>query len=60
MMLDPKQIAREWNREIEAELRRLAERSDPGQWRILVWLLLWFLWCGLLLAMSVWLKPLQW
>jgi hypothetical protein len=43
---DPKRIAREWNREIEAEIRRLAEKENPGWGRNLVWTLLavaWFL-----------------
>lgn len=43
---DPKRIARDWNREIEAEIRRLAKKQG-GQWgRNLVWALLalaWFL-----------------
>ncbi len=43
---DPKRIARDWNREIEAEIRRFAEKEE-GRWgRNLVWSLLavaWFL-----------------
>ena len=47
---DPKRIARDWNREIEAEIRRLAEKQD-GQWgRNLVWALLAVLWLVLVMA----------
>ena len=35
-----KRIAQEWNREIEAELRRLAARRDDGWGRIVVWTVL--------------------
>jgi len=43
--LDSKQIARQWNREIEDEIRRVAAaRRDEGPWRTLVWAALWFLW----------------
>ncbi|HZU88368.1 MAG TPA: hypothetical protein VE993_03845 [Stellaceae bacterium] len=46
---DPKRIAREWNREIEAEIRRLAER-EGGQWgRNVVWALLALAWFVLVL-----------
>jgi hypothetical protein len=60
MSLDPKQIARDWNREIEAEIRRLAKGRDDGRWKIVVWVLLWVLWCALLFGMFAWLKALQW
>ena len=46
---DPKRIAREWNREIEAEIRRLAEREDGGWGRNLIWTLLAFAWFVLVL-----------
>ena len=37
-------IAREWNREIEADIRRLAARRDDGKWKILVWTVLELIW----------------
>jgi hypothetical protein len=43
---DPKRIAREWNREIEAEIRRLAEKEGSQWGKGVVWGLLalaWFL-----------------
>ncbi|HJU15730.1 MAG TPA: hypothetical protein VJ770_04605 [Stellaceae bacterium] len=50
MERDPKRIAREWKREIDAEIRRLAEKEDSGWGRNLVWALLAFAW--LLLVME--------
>jgi hypothetical protein len=48
---DPKRIVRDWNREIEAEIRRLADKGG-GQWgRNLVWSLLALAW--LLLVLEV-------
>lgn len=47
---DPKRIAREWNREIEAEIRRLAERRGGGWGRNLVWALLALAWLLLVMA----------
>ena len=41
---DSKRIAREWNREIEAELRRLAGQQDGGKWKIAVWTVLEGIW----------------
>ena len=50
METDPKRIVRDWNREIEAEIRRLADKED-GRWgRNLVWALLALAW--LLLVMG--------
>ena len=43
METDHKQIVREWNREIEAEIRRDARRDD-GPWKIIVWVALEVLW----------------
>ena len=48
---DPKRIAREWNREIEAELRRLADKEGTQWGRNLVWTILAVAW--LLLVMEV-------
>ena len=44
MERDSKRIIREWNREIEAEARRLAARQDDGPWKIVVWVLLEAVW----------------
>jgi hypothetical protein len=43
MEADPKRIVREWNREIEAEIRRAAGQ-DHGPWKIVVWASLAILW----------------
>ena len=43
METDHKQIVREWNSEIEAEIRREARRDD-GPWKIVVWVALEVLW----------------
>jgi len=34
MESDPERIVREWNREIEAEMRRRAARQADGPWKI--------------------------
>jgi hypothetical protein len=39
-----KRIAQEWNREIEAEIRRLAAQRDDGWGRVVVWTLLELAW----------------
>ena len=44
MERDSKRIAREWNREIEAEIRRLAGRRDDGWGRVVVWTVLELVW----------------
>ena len=43
MGADAKRIVREWNREIEAEIRRDA-RHDNGPWKIVVWVALELFW----------------
>jgi hypothetical protein len=43
MERDSKRIVREWNREIEADKRRLAARDD-GRWKIVVWVVLEVIW----------------
>ena len=43
MQHDTKRIVREWNREIEAEDRRLAARQD-GWGKIVVWTVLELIW----------------
>jgi type VI protein secretion system component VasF len=57
---DPRRIAREWNREIEAETRRSALRRDEGWGRIVVWVALWGLWLLALLGFLGLIKRLQW
>jgi hypothetical protein len=49
---DSERIARQWNREIEDENRREAERNaEKGPWKAVTWGALWFLWLLLLLAL---------
>ena len=45
-----KRVVREWNREIEAEIRREVPH-DGGPWKIVVWVALEVLWLVALLAM---------
>jgi len=49
---DPKRIAREWNREIEAEIRRFAEKEESQWGRHVVWALLALAWLLLVLECS--------
>jgi hypothetical protein len=49
MGVDAKRIIREWNREIEAEIRRQALRDD-GRWKIVVWVALEAVWLVALFA----------
>ena len=44
MARDSRRIAREWNREIEEETRRLAARRDEGWGRFVVWTVLELVW----------------
>lgn len=44
MERDSKRIAHEWNREIEAEIRRLTPRRDDGWGRVVVWTVLEVIW----------------
>jgi hypothetical protein len=41
---DSKRIVREWNREIEEEIRRREAQRDDGPWKIIVWVVLGVLW----------------
>jgi len=50
MESDPKRIVREWNREIEAEIRRRDARQEDGRWKIVVWVCLAVLWFVALFA----------
>jgi hypothetical protein len=44
MVPDPKRIVREWNREIEAEMRRRRAQQEDGPWKIVAWVALAVLW----------------
>ena len=57
---DGKHIARQWDREIEDENRRLAASRDDGPWRRVVWAALWVLWLGLLAVTFAVIHPLRW
>jgi hypothetical protein len=49
---DSERIARQWNREIEAEIRRAAERDAvAGRWKLVTWGGLWLLWLAVLAAL---------
>ena len=47
---DSKRIVREWNREIEDEIRHRDARRDDGPWKIIVWVVLEVLWFVALFA----------
>jgi len=44
MERDSKRIVREWDLEIEAEIRRLTAQQDGGKWNIVVWTVLEAIW----------------
>jgi hypothetical protein len=44
METDSKRIARQWNREIDAEIRRVAAQRDEGWGKIVVWTVLEVIW----------------
>jgi hypothetical protein len=44
MERESRRIAREWNREIEAEIRRLTARQEEGWGRAVVWAVLELAW----------------
>ena len=49
---DSKRIIRQWDREIEDEIRRDAARNaQSGWWRAVAWAALWVLWLALLAAL---------
>lgn len=58
---ESKDIARRWNREIEAEIRREeASRGDrDGPWKAVVWVALWLVWLALLALLILYLKKLR-
>ncbi|HMD66125.1 MAG TPA: hypothetical protein VKG22_05690 [Stellaceae bacterium] len=51
MERDSKRIVREWNREIEAEICRLASRQNDGKWKYVVWAVLEVIWLVAVFAM---------
>ena len=54
MERDSKRIAREWNRQIEVELRRLAARRDDGWGSFVVWSALEVVWViGIFVVLSL-------
>jgi len=51
---DSKRIIRQWDREIDDEQRRAAERARAGRaWRYVSWAALWVLWLFLLAALVI-------
>lgn len=60
MERDSKRIAREWKREIEADIRRLATRQDEGKWKIVVWVLLEVIWLAGLVVLIGLFTRLHW
>ena len=59
MESDPKRIVREWNREIEAEMRGRAAQQKDGPWKIVVWMALVVLWFVALFAVLALFERLQ-
>jgi hypothetical protein len=55
---DSKRIVRQWNREIEAEMRRDG-RQEEGPWKIVVWVALEVLWFVALFAVLFFFERLQ-
>jgi hypothetical protein len=56
---DSKRIIRQWNREIEDEVRRNARRTGDGPWKAVAWGALWVLWLTLLVGLIVYVKALR-
>ena len=58
---DSKSIIRQWEREIDAELRReaAARAGDDGPWKAVVWAALWCLWVALLFGAVALIRPLH-
>ena len=56
---DSKRIIRQWDREIEDELRRDALRRQDGPWKAVVWGALWCLWLGLVFGVIALIRPLH-
>jgi hypothetical protein len=60
MESDSERIVREWNREIEADMRRLAARQDDEVWKIVVWVVLEVIWLVGLVAVIGLFSRLHW
>jgi hypothetical protein len=57
---DSKHIIRQWNREIEAEIRReRARERDDGAWKAVSWAALWLFWLAALVVLVSHLKGLR-
>ena len=59
---ESKDIARRWNREIEAEIRReaaAARRDRDGPWKVVAWTAVWLVWLALLVLLILYLKTLR-
>ena len=57
---DSKRIIRQWNREIETEIRReRARERDDGPWKAVAWAALWLVWLVGLVALLGHLKGLR-
>ncbi|MGH7092141.1 MAG: hypothetical protein ACREFB_01230 [Stellaceae bacterium] len=59
---DVRHIIRQWDREIQEQQRRDAERESAqrGPWRFVSGLVLWFLWLGVLVTIVALIRPLHW
>jgi hypothetical protein len=58
---DSKRIARDWNREIEDDIRRReAAEKAQGRWGSIVWLVLWLLWLVVVAAAIGLIRRLGW
>ncbi|HLY46220.1 MAG TPA: hypothetical protein VKQ73_11625 [Stellaceae bacterium] len=57
---DSRRIIRQWDREIEDEIRRRAAREARlGPWHWVAWAALWLLWLGFLAALLASVKGLR-
>ena len=57
---DSTRIIRQWNREIETEIRReRARERDDGPWKAVAWAALWLVWLVALVALLGHLKGLR-
>jgi hypothetical protein len=55
-----KHIARQWQREIDEEIRQATVREEhAGRWRAVSWIGLWLLWLALLVALVMRISPLR-
>jgi hypothetical protein len=57
---DSRRIIRQWNREIEDEIRRENARAGAGgPWKAVAWGALWVVWLAVLVALLVYIKALR-